>query len=106
MSLKINDQFENEILNEIRSLFTKQPNNNIDISKIKYNAFYKDYEFHLNRLPKALHNMPGIEKIVEHNMNLSLNISPLEEIIQRQNISNDFNIENLTITDAQKRERN
>jgi hypothetical protein len=106
MSLrKINEQFESGLLPDDFNFFG-QPKNDIDISKIKYNAFYKDYEFHLNRLPKALHKMPGIEKIVEHNMNQSLNTSPLDEIIQRQNISNDINIENLTITDAQEKEGN
>jgi hypothetical protein len=49
--------------------------------------------------------MPGIEKIVEHNMKMAS--SPLDEILNRQQIiSNDINIDNLTITDAQEKEGN
>jgi hypothetical protein len=106
MSLrKINEQFENGNLPDDFNFFQK-PQNNFDINKIKYNAFYKEYEYHLNNLPVALHKLPGIEKIVEHNMNLSLNTSPLEEILERQKISNDINIENSTILDAEKKEGN
>jgi hypothetical protein len=45
--------------------------------------------------------MPGIEKIVEHNMKIAS--SPLDEILNRQQIiSNDINID----TDAEKKEGN
>jgi hypothetical protein len=102
MSLrKINEQFENGNLPDDFNFFG-QTKNDIDISKIKYNAFYKEYEFQLNRLPKALHKMPGIEKIVEHNMNLVT--SPLEEILERQLIISNNN--NINIDVEQEKEGN
>jgi hypothetical protein len=86
MSLKkLNEQLEKGILPDDFKFFQTQNQDNFDWNKVKYNAFYKDYDYHLNKLPIALHKIPGIEKMVE--LNMSLATSPLDEMIKRQNIS-------------------
>ena len=38
----------------------------IDINKIKYNSFYRSYEFYESKFPKGFQNIPGFEKVIEH----------------------------------------
>jgi hypothetical protein len=86
MSLKkINEQLQKGVLPDDFKFFETPNQDNLDWNKVKYNAFYKEYDYHFDKLPKALHNIPGIESIVEMNMNLAR--SPLEEILERQKIS-------------------
>jgi hypothetical protein len=40
----------------------------LDMSKLQYNAFYRTYEYHLSKIPKPLHKIPGIEKLVQSRM--------------------------------------
>ena len=61
--------------------FSKQPDE-LDIGKIKYNSFYKTYDYHLSTIPKALHKVPGIDQLVQEKMNHAL--SPLESIDKRR----------------------
>jgi len=63
--------------------FGKQPGE-LDISKIKYNAFYKQYDYHLSTIPKALHKVPGIDQLVQEKMDHA--VSPLEAIELRRHV--------------------
>jgi hypothetical protein len=54
----------------------------LDINKIKYNAFYRQYDYHLSKIPKALHKVPGIEQLVQEKMKNA--VSPLEDIERRE----------------------
>jgi len=75
--------------------FGKQPDE-LDINKIKYNAFYRQYDFHLSNIPKALHNVPGIEQLVQENMKNA--VSPLEAIERRRLVElTDDDEENLNV---------
>ena len=65
--------------------FGKQPNNELDISKIKYNAFYKQYDYHLSTIPIALHKLPGIDQLVQEKMDHA--VSPLEAIELRRHFN-------------------
>ena len=91
---KLNEQLEKGILPIELNFSVEQQNNIIDFEKLKYNAFYRSYEFYENKFPKGYENIPGFNKIIE---NIALqaeeeNKTPLQEIIERQNIikSNDI----------------
>jgi len=62
--------------------FNNLPSNNLDIDQIKYNAFYKTYEYYEKKFPKGHENIPGFDKIIEKIAENSK--SPLEEILERQ----------------------
>lgn len=64
--------------------FTVKPRPELDISKIKYNAFYRSYEFAESKFPKGYENIPGFENIIESVRQELENITPLEEMGLRQ----------------------
>lgn len=64
--------------------FTAKPKPELDINKIKYNAFYRSYEFAESKFPKGYENIPGFENIIESVRQELENITPLEEMELRQ----------------------
>jgi hypothetical protein len=64
--------------------FTIKPRPEIDINKIKYNAFYRTYEFAESKFPPGYENIPGFDKIIESVRQGLENITPLEEMEFRQ----------------------
>jgi hypothetical protein len=62
----------------------KQPDE-IDYAKIQYNAFYKTYEYHESKIPNGMKWIPGMDKIIEHQMENSK--SPLEQLEEKIKIS-------------------
>ena len=67
----------------------------IDWEKIKYNTFYKQPSFFINKFPnpKAFMNLAGSENILESFIRNSK--SPLDELLERNILSNDIiNISN------------
>ena len=52
----------------------------VDISKIQYNAFYRSYDFYLNKFPKGFDNLPGFCKVIEHIQEKNKDNTPLQEI--------------------------
>jgi hypothetical protein len=75
--------------------FSKKEKEPLDMSKLQYNAFYRTYEYHLSKIPKPLHKIPGIEKLVQIRMDnytesLEENIDALC-INEKEEISNDLN---------------
>ena len=67
--------------------FTTKPKPELDISKIKYNAFYRSYEFAESRFPKGYDNIPGFDKVIQAVADNLSEITPLEEIEFRQKIN-------------------
>ncbi len=55
---------------------------NIDMEKLKYNAFFRSYENMESKIPSALSSLPGFEEIVE--MNQPSYDSPLDELISKE----------------------
>jgi hypothetical protein len=55
-------------------------NDPIDISKIQYNAFYRNYEFYQNKFPDGLQNLPGFNDYINYVVESKKNITPLEEL--------------------------
>lgn len=49
----------------------------LDYEKIKYNAFYRSYEFHESKFPPGYNSIPGFDQIIQSMADTSL--SPLEE---------------------------
>lgn len=80
----INNQFNNGIIPDEFN-YNKTSEDSIDMSKVKYNAFYKTREYFLNKLPKGFETLPGWENIIDKMIDESK--TPLEEILERQNIS-------------------
>ena len=63
--------------------FTNKEQEEIDWSKVQYNAFYKSPSFFESKFPEGLvDNLPGFDKVIE---SMAENAqSPLEEMLQRQ----------------------
>ena len=59
--------------------YTIKENDPIDISKIQYNAFYRNYEFYENKFP-GLKNVPGFDNYINYLVNSKKDITPLEEL--------------------------
>jgi hypothetical protein len=53
-----------------------------DINKIKYNAFYRSYEFYQSKFPKGHESIPGFDKIIENIVHTAeeKNKTPLQEL--------------------------
>jgi hypothetical protein len=63
--------------------FTNKEQEEIDWSKVQYNAFYKSPSFFESKFPEGLvDNLPGFDKVLE---TMAENAqSPLEEMLERQ----------------------
>jgi hypothetical protein len=63
--------------------FTNKEQEEIDWSKVQYNAFYKSPSFFESKFPEGLvDNLPGFDKVLE---TMACNAqSPLEEMLERQ----------------------
>lgn len=64
--------------------FANSKNTVIDINKLKYNAFYKSFDYHASKFPDGHSSIKGFDKIIESIAENSK--SPLEEMEERQNI--------------------
>jgi hypothetical protein len=65
--------------------YSERIKDEIDWEKVKYNTFYKEPQYFLNRFPnqKAFMNLPGFNEVLKDMVD---NVtSPLEEILERQN---------------------
>jgi hypothetical protein len=84
--------------------FSKKEKEPLDMSKLQYNAFYRTYEFHLSKIPKPLHKIPGIEKLVQIRMDdyadsLKENLDSIH-IDEKEETSNDLNSETEWTTES------
>ena len=72
----------------------------LDLNKLKYNAFYRSYEFYESKFPKGYENIIGFDKIIEHITYKAQEKkkTPLQEIEELENeikqIENDLKQEN------------
>ena len=64
--------------------FTAKPKPELDMSKIKYNAFYRSYEFAESKFPKGYENIPGFDKVIQSVADELAQTTPLEEMELRQ----------------------
>ena len=70
--------------------FSVKPHEPIDWEKVKYNTFYKQPSFFINKFPnpKAFLNLAGASDIIN---SMTENAkTPLEEMLEKQKISNDI----------------
>jgi len=65
--------------------YTIKENDPIDISKIQYNAFYRNYQFYENKFP-GLKNLPGFNDYINYVVESKKNITPLQELESLQKI--------------------
>jgi hypothetical protein len=84
--------------------FTIKPAENIDWSKVKYNTFYKEPEFYINRFPSGFRDLAGFDKIIDKMVDNAL--TPLEEMELRSEIKNEEinNIDNIVETENAEQE--
>lgn len=103
MLKNINQQLEKGELPSQFNYTNKDEMLNIDIEKLKYNAFYRSYEFYEKRFEKELKNIPFFDKVIENIVQEKeqLNITPLKEYEDRFETT-EYNIEdelnNMTLT--------
>ena len=64
--------------------FTSKPRPELDINKIKYNAFYRSYEYAETKFPPGYESIPGFDKVIESVRQELEKKTPLEEIEIRQ----------------------
>ncbi len=79
---EINDSFDKGILPKCLD-FSIVNTDEIDIDMLKYNAFYRSYEFAESKFPPGFDSIPGFDKIIE---SCIPTLTPLEEldIIQKE----------------------
>ena len=74
-------------------LYNNEIVESIDWSKVKYNAFYKSNAFFESKFPDGFQNISGFDRIIE---SIRENVkTPLEEMIERQNIKQNIDEENV-----------
>lgn len=61
---ELNKHFNNGILPDELNFSIKREYF-LDLNKIKYNAFYRSYEFYENKFPKGYESIPGFDKIID-----------------------------------------
>ena len=65
----------------------KEVEEKIDVNKIKYNAFYKDYNY-FDKKFHGLQNYPGYDEYINHLVeNTKTPLEELEEIKKKENVS-------------------
>jgi hypothetical protein len=89
---KLNDALiKGELPEELN--FTNTSNTEVDISKLKYNAFYRDYEFYESKFPQGYQSIAGFDKIIQLIADVAEKeqVSPLKEILEKQKINENNN---------------
>jgi hypothetical protein len=76
---EINNSIKRGVLPDCLN-FSKAPDNDIDVSKLQYNAFYKSYEFAQSKFPSGYDSIPGFENVIE---SCICQHTPLDEMNQR-----------------------
>jgi hypothetical protein len=78
---KLNEQLSMGILPDELNFGIKREYE-LDINKIKYNAFYRSYEFYEKKFPKGYEGITGFDKIIENIAYTAQekNKSPLQEL--------------------------
>lgn len=61
---ELNEQFNKGILPDELNFSIKREFV-LDLNKIKYNAFYRSYEFYESKFPKGYESIPGFDKIID-----------------------------------------
>ena len=64
--------------------FNLTTTNEVDIERLQYNVFYRQYEFWQSKFPDGHQSIPGFEKVIDHIAKNSK--SPLDEILEKQSI--------------------
>ena len=82
--------------------YSIKPTEEIDWSKVKYNTFYKEPDFFINRFPEGFENIPGFDKIIDKMVDNVL--SPLEEMEERSKITEINNIDDIVEADNAEQE--
>jgi hypothetical protein len=77
---EINDKFYQGSLPDCLNFTLEQPDN-FDWEKIKYNTFYKSFDYVENKFPPGYESIPGFDKVIEMCIP---NVTPLEEMKARQ----------------------
>lgn len=55
-------------------------NDNVDISKLQYNAFYRSYDFYSSKYPKGMvESLPGFDNYINYVVEKNKNKTPLQE---------------------------
>lgn len=84
MSIReLNEQFNKGILPDELN-FGIQKEFVLDINKIKYNAFYRSYDFYESKFPKGYESIPGFDNIISYMAKKAddKKKSPLDELEQ------------------------
>lgn len=62
---ELNSQLNLGILPDELNFSIKRDNVELDINKIKYNSFYRSYEFYESKFPKGYDSIIGFDKIID-----------------------------------------
>ena len=80
----INNLFEMGLGHTFKDMLGSSENQNIDWSKLQYNALYRDYSFYERKFPKGYKSIPGFNNVIQKIAEKNKDNSPLKEICQLQ----------------------
>ena len=84
---KFNQLLNDGIIPDELNFSIKEPEDNFDWEKVRYNTFYKQPDFFINRFPEGFINIPGFDDIIDKMVD---NVtSPLEEMELRNESEDD-----------------
>ena len=84
MDLKMDIELLNQGILPDSLNFSLANTNEVDLERLQYNAFYRQYEYWQGKVPGGHQSIPGFNTIIEY---LADNAKlPLDEIIERQSV--------------------
>ena len=84
---RFNQLLNDGIIPDELNFSIKEPDNIFDWEKVRYNTFYKQPDFFINRFPEGFMNIPGFDDIIDKMVDNAL--EPLEEYNLRNEIKNE-----------------
>jgi hypothetical protein len=85
---KLNELLNAQILPDELNYSGQQNFSGVNLEKLKYNAFYRSYNFYLDKFPPGFDGLPGFTQIIESIQEKNADNTPLKEIEKIKSISN------------------
>lgn len=81
---QLNNQLMSGILPDDLNFGIKR-DSELDLVKLKYNAFYRSYDFYESKFPKGINSIIGFDKVIDNIIYKAKDKTPLDEIEKLKN---------------------